>query len=185
MSPFVIAVSLSPEHTFSKSNQESIRLIKGLGVGGDAHAGKMVKHRYLAKRDPDRPNLRQVHLIHDELLGKLLKKGFSVAPGQLGENITTKGVDLQGLPTGTKLKIGKNAVVELTGLRNPCKQIDLFQEGLQKALLYTDEEGKLVNEAGVMGIVLEGGEVLPGDSIVVDLPPEPHQPLVYTGNLPD
>jgi len=184
MPPFVIIVSLSAEHTFSKPNQESIRLIEGLGVEGDAHAGKKVKHRYLAKLDPERPNLSQIHLIHVELLDKLHEKGFSVSPGQLGENITTKGVDLLGLPTGTKLKIGKNAVIEITGLRNPCKQIDQFQKGLQKALLHKDEDGNLVSEAGVMGIVVVGGEIFPGDPIVVDLPPKPHHPLVYTGELP-
>ncbi len=184
MPSYVIAVSISAEHTFSKPNQKSIILIEGLGVEGDAHAGKKVKHRYLAKLDPKRPNLRQVHLIHVELLDKLYEKGFSVAPGQLGENITTKGVDLLGLPTGAKLKIGKKAVVEITGLRNPCKQIDRFQKGLQRALLSKDEERNLVREAGVMGIVVVGGEIFPGDPIVVDLPPKPHQPLVYTGELP-
>ena len=144
----------------------------------------MVKHRYLVKCDPERPNLRQVHLIQGELLDKLRKNGFLVAPGQLGENITTKGADLLSLPTGTKLKIGNNAVVEITGLRNPCIQIDQFQKGLLKAVLYKDAEGKLVREAGVMGIVLVGGEIYPGDPIVIDLPPKPHQPLVYTGELP-
>ena len=184
MSPFVIAVSRSAKHTFSKPNQKSIILIEGLGVEGDAHAGKMVKHRYLVKCDPERPNLRQVHLIQGELLDKLQKKSFLAAPGQLGENIMTKGVDLLSLPTGTKLKIGNNAVVEITGLRNPCIQIDQFQKGLLKAVLYKDAEGKLIREAGVMGIVLVGGEIHPGDPIVIDLPPKPHQPLVYTGELP-
>jgi MOSC domain-containing protein YiiM len=137
----------------------------------------------LKKLDPERPNLRQVHLIPVELLDKLHEKGFSVNPGELGENITTKGVYLLGLPTGTKLKIGKHAVVELTGLRNPCKQIDQFQKGLQNALLFADEDGNLVNEAGVMGIVVVGGEIFPGDPILIDMPPKPHQPLVYTGEL--
>ena len=184
MTPFVNAVSLSAEHTFSKPNQNSIRLIEGFGVEGDAHAGKKVKHRYLAKLDTERPNLRQVHLIHVELLDKLHEKGFSVAPGELGENITTKGIDLLGLPTGTMLKIGKNAVVEITGLRNPCIQIDRFQKGLLKAVLYKDLDGNLVREAGVMGIVVVGGEIIPGDPIVFDMLPQPHQPLVYTGELP-
>ena len=144
----------------------------------------MVKHRYLVKCDPERPNLRQVHLIQGELLEMHDPAVLLLAPGQLGENITTKGVDLLSLPTGTKLKIGNNAVVEITGLRNPCIQIDQFQKGLLKAVLYKDAEGKLVREAGVMGIVLVGGEIYPGDPIVIDLPPKPHQPLVYTGELP-
>jgi len=184
MSPFAIAVSCSAKHTFSKPNQKFIKLIKGLGVEGDAHAGKLVKHRYLVKCDPERPNIRQVHLMHGELLDRLNAEGFSVDPGQMGENITTQGVDLLSLPTGTRLEIGAKAVVEITGLRNPCHQIDKFQKGMLKAVLYKDAEGKLIREAGVMGIVLVGGEIHPGDPIVIDLPPKPHQPLVYTGELP-
>ena len=173
MPPFVIAVSCSPEHTFSKPNQESIRLIEGFGVEGDAHAGKKIKHRYLAKLDPERPNLCQVHLIHGELLDKLQGQGFSVAPGELGENITTKGVDLLGLPTGTKLKIGKNAVVTLTSLRNPCIQIDQFQKGLLKKVLYSDEEGNIVREAGVMVLefVSQYVDLMPTASGAVSLCP--------------
>ena len=169
MSPFVIAVSRSAKHTFSKPNQKFIKLIKGLGVEGDAHAGKMVKNRFLVKSDPKRPNLRQVHLIQGELLDKLNAEGFSVAPGQMGENITTQGVDLLSLPTGTRLEIGAKAVVEITGLRNPCHQIDQFQQGMLNAVFYADEEGKLVSEAGVMGIVLVGGEIHPGDPIVISM----------------
>lgn len=175
----VIAVSCSAQHTFSKQNQSSIRLIAGIGVEGDAHAGKMVKHRYLARKDPTKPNLRQVHLIQAELLDELKAKGFSVGPGQLGENITTRGVDLLALPTGTKLHIGTEAVIELTALRNPCHQIDDFQEGMLEALLDTDEGGNVIRKAGVMGIVLEGGEIRPGDSILIELPPEPHKALEY------
>ena len=175
----VIAVSCSAQHTFSKQNQSSIRLIAGIGVEGDAHAGKMVKHRYLARKDPTRPNLRQVHLIQAELLDELKAKGFSVGPGQLGENITTRGVDLLALPTGTKLHIGTEAVIELTALRNPCHQIDDFQEGMLEALLDTDEGGNVIRKAGVMGIVLEGGEIHPGNSIQIELPPEPHKALEY------
>jgi len=169
MSPFVIAVSRSAKHTFSKPNQKFIKLIKDLGVEGDAHAGKLVKYRYLEKRDPKRPNLRQVHLIQGELLDKLNAEGFSVDPGQLGENITTQGVDLLSVPTGTRLEIGAEAVVEITGLRNPCHQIDQFQKGMLKAVLYKDAEGKLIREAGVMGIVLVGGEIHPGDPIVISM----------------
>jgi MOSC domain-containing protein YiiM len=156
-------------------------LIKGLGVEGDAHAGKMVKHRYLVKLDATKPNLRQVHLIQAELFDTLNANGFSVAPGQLGENITTRGIDLLSLPTGTELQIGSDAIVELTGLRNPCVQIDEFQKGLLKAVLDKDEEGNLIRKAGVMGIVRVGGVICPDDAIVIELPPEPHRRLEYTG----
>ena len=175
----VIAVSCSAQHTFSKQNQSFIRLIAGIGVEGDAHAGKMVKHRFLARKDPTRSNLRQVHLIQAELLDELNARGFSVGSGELGENITTRGVDLLALPTGTKLHIGTEAVIELTALRNPCHQIDDFQEGMLEALLDTDEGGNVIRKAGVMGIVLEGGEIRPGDSILIELPPEPHKALEY------
>ena len=179
MKPTVVAISLSETHTFSKPNQSAIRLIEGFGVEGDAHAGKTVKHRFLVKKDATKPNIRQVHLIHAELLDELEEKGFTVHPGQFGENITTRGVDLLGLPTDTILKIGEEAVVKITALRNPCKQIDEFQKGLLKEVLYKDEEGNLVRETGVMGIILKGGTILPGDSLIVELPPEPHQKLEY------
>ncbi len=175
----VIAVSSSGQHSFSKPNQPSVKLVRGIGIEGDAHAGKTIKHLYLLKKDPARPNLRQVHLIHAELLDALNQQGFSVAPGQLGENITTRGIDLLGLPAGAKLRLGGEAVVELTGLRNPCHQIDDFQKGVLKAVLDQDEDGNLIRKAGVMGIVLAGGEVRPGDTITIDLPPEPHQRLTY------
>ena len=181
MNPIVIAVSRSSSHTFSKPNQAFINLIEGFGVEGDAHGGKTVKHRYLVKSDPTKPNLRQVHLIQAELLDWLNAEGFSVDPGQLGENITTQGIDLLGLPTGTKLKIGVEAVVEVTGLRNPCHQIDDFQKGMLNAVLDQDEEGNLIRKAGVMGVVRVGGKVCPGDAITIDLPPEPHRQLEYTG----
>ncbi|KAA3642974.1 MAG: MOSC domain-containing protein [Chloroflexi bacterium] len=179
MDPTVIAVSSSAQHTFSKSTQPKINLIEGFGIEGDAHAGEFVKHRFLAKQDATRPNIRQVHLMHTELFEELNTKGFSVNPGELGENITTRGVDLLALPTSTKLRIGSQAIVELTALRNPCVQIDDFQKGLLKELVYQDEQGNLVRKAGVMGIILNGGEVRPGNTIVIDLPPEPHQPLAY------
>jgi len=179
MNPVVIAVSLSEAHTFNKHNQRTIRLIEGFGVEGDAHAGKTVKHRFLVKKDASRPNIRQIHLIHAELLDSLEEKGFTVLPGQLGENITTRGVALLELPTDTILKIGEEAVIKITALRNPCKQIDEFQKGLLKEVLYKDEEGNLVRATGVMGIILNGGTVQPGDSIVVELPPEPHLKLEY------
>ena len=179
MNPVVIAVSCSGTHSFSKSNQAMIKLIEGIGVEGDAHAGKTVKHRVLVKKDATRPNIRQVHLIHAELLDELNQKGFSVNPGQLGENITTRGIDLLVLPTGTVLRIGAEVVVEITALRNPCLQIDDFQEGLLKAVLYKDEDGNLIRKTGVMGVVLTGGEVHSGDAIIIQLPPEPHLRLEY------
>lgn len=173
----VVAVSRSAAHTFSKPVQERIRLLVGLGVEGDAHMGETVKHRSRAARDPDLPNLRQVHLIHAELHEELRAAGFEVSAGQMGENITTRGIDLLGLPAGARLHIGDTAVVEVTGLRNPCKQLDDFQQGLMAAVLDRDEQGQLIRKAGVMGIVVSGGEVKPGDPIVLELPPGPHQPL--------
>jgi MOSC domain-containing protein YiiM len=177
MNASVIAVSRSATHSFSKPNRDSIRLLAGLGVEGDAHAGETVKHRSRVKADPTQPNLRQVHLIHTELFDELTQKGFSVAPGEMGENITTRGIDLLALPVGAKLHIGSSAVVELTGLRNPCVQIDRFQKGLMAAVLARDSDGQIIRKAGVMGIVLTGGEVCPNDPITVTLPPQPHRPL--------
>jgi MOSC domain-containing protein YiiM len=173
----VIAVSRSASHTMVKPNRASIRLLTGLGVKGDAHLGKTVKHRSRVRRDPSQPNLRQVHLIHEELHEELRGAGFTVIPGQMGENVTTRGVDLLGLPSGTRLHLGHEAVVEVTGLRNPCVQLDALQPGLMAATLGRDEKGGLVRKTGVMSIVLADGEVRPGDPIRVELPPEPHWPL--------
>ena len=173
----VVAVSRSETHTFSKITQPSIRLLAGLGVDGDAHQGTTVKHRSRVARDPTQPNLRQVHLIHSELHDELATRGFVVSPGDMGENITTRGVDLLGLPIGTRLHIGPTAVVELTGLRNPCVQIDRFQAGLLAAVLDRDGAGEIVRKSGVMSVVTREGEVRPGDAIVVELPAEPHRRL--------
>lgn len=177
MDGVVVAVSRSETHTFSKLNQASIELLTGLGVEDDSHLGKTVKHRSRVAVDPTQPNLRQVHLIHSELHEELQAAGFVVSAGQMGENITTRGIDLLSLPTNTKLYIGNTAVIELTGLRNPCAQLDRFQSGLMAAVLGRDEQGKLIRKAGVMGIVVVGGKVNPGDSICIELPPQPHQPL--------
>ncbi|HET8728292.1 MAG TPA: MOSC domain-containing protein [Alphaproteobacteria bacterium] len=177
MGGMVTAVSRSGKHTFSKPNQGSIRLLAGLGVEGDAHSGETVKHRSRVARDPTQPNLRQVHLIHAELHDELAAAGFAVSAGQMGENITTRGLDLLALPTGTRLHLGAAAVVEVTGLRNPCVQLDRFQPGLMAAVLGRDEHGNLIRKAGIMGIVLASGDVEPGDEIRVELPPEPHRPL--------
>jgi MOSC domain-containing protein YiiM len=161
----------------SKPGRTSIRLIEGLGVEGDAHAGTTVKHRSRVARDPTQPNLRQVHLVHGELLEELRAAGFDVAPGCIGENITTQGLDLLGLPTGTRLHIGECAIVSVTGLRNPCHQLERIQSGLMAAVLDRDAAGNLIRKAGIMGVVLAGGEVRPGDAIRVELPPEPRKPL--------
>ena len=177
MSGVVIAVSRSAAHTMSKPNQESIQLLSGLGVAGDAHQGETVKHRSRVARDPTQPNLRQVHLIHAELHDELREAGFAVSAGQMGENITTRGVDLLGLPVGTRLLLGDAATIEVTGLRNPCGQLDGIAPGLMAATLDRDVEGNLVRKAGVMGVVLNGGEVRPGDAIRVALPPAPHRSL--------
>jgi MOSC domain-containing protein YiiM len=177
MTPVVTAVSRSPRHKFSKQNELWIRLVAGLGVEGDAHAGETVKHRSRARWNPHLPNLRQVHLIHGELHDELTAAGFRVGPGDMGENVTTRGIDLLGLPTGTRLRLGESAVVEVTGLRNPCVQLDRFQPGLMEATLGRDADGALVRKAGIMAIVLAGGDVRAGDAIGVELPPEPHRPL--------
>jgi MOSC domain-containing protein YiiM len=173
----VVTVSCSTDHTFSKQNQERIQLLTGLGVEGDAHLGKTVKHRSRVKKDPTQPNLRQVHLIHAELHEELRNAGFDVSAGDMGENVTTQGIDLLALPTGTHLHLGDTAIVEVTGLRNPCVQLDNFQSGLMSAVLGRDEQGELIRKAGVMGIVLADGEVKPGDTIRVVLPSEPYRAL--------
>jgi MOSC domain-containing protein YiiM len=177
MNGVVAAVSRSAKHTLVKPNEASIRLLTGLGVEGDAHLGITVKHRSRVARDPNQPNLRQVHLIHLELHDELREAGFAVAAGQMGENVTTHGVDLLGLPTGTRLHLGSTAVVEVTGLRNPCAQLDRIQPGLMAATLGRDENGNLLRKAGIMGVVLADGDVRPGDPIHVELPPQPHRPL--------
>ncbi|MGB3447137.1 MAG: MOSC domain-containing protein [Xanthobacteraceae bacterium] len=173
----VTAVSLSKRHHFSKPNAMEIQLRTGLGVAGDAHLGVTVKHRSRVAKDPTQPNLRQVHLLHEELFDELRGKGFRVAAGEMGENVTTRGVDLLGLPTGTRLHLGASAVVEVTGLRNPCVQIDRFQQGLMAATLDRDSGGNLIRKAGIMSIVLADGDLRPGDAIRIELPAGPHRPL--------
>ncbi|MBS0428269.1 MAG: MOSC domain-containing protein [Proteobacteria bacterium] len=170
----VVAVHRSPTHGFSKQVQPAIRLQVGLGVAGDAHAGMTVQHRSRVARNPLQPNLRQVHLLHAELFDRLAERGFAVRPGDLGENVTTRGVDLLRLPTGTRLRLGAGAEVELTGLRNPCVQIDRFQRGLMAAVLDRDAAGALIRKAGVMAVVTRDGEIRLGDAIAVALPPAPH-----------
>jgi len=177
MGAVVHAVHLSPTHSFSKTTQFSIRVLEGLGVEGDAHMGVTVKHRFHVKRDPTAPNLCQVHLIPDELHDTLQAAGFPVTAGQLGENITTRGMTLADLPVGTRLAIGNDVVLELTAMRNPCVWIERFMPGLLAQVKTTDEDGKVIRKAGVMSIVLQGGEVHAGDPIAVTLPPLPHRAL--------
>ena len=172
MTPAVLAVASSPAHGFSKAAVPEIRLLAGLGVDGDAHQGVTVKHRSRVARDPTQPNLRQVHLLHAELFAELAAQGFSVKPGDIGENITTTGLDLLALPRGTRLRVG-DALVEVTGLRNPCRQLDTFQPGLMTATLDRDADGGLVRKAGIMAVVLEGGRVRAGDLVQVELPAFP------------
>jgi MOSC domain-containing protein YiiM len=169
----VTAVSAAPEHGFTKRTAARIRLVTGLGVEGDAHLGRTVQHLSRVAREPTAPNLRQVHLLHSELLDDLGRAGHRVAPGDLGENLTTTGLELLGLPVGAVLAIGESAEVELTGLRNPCYQIDDFQDGLLRRVLRKDADGSLVRLAGVMGVVRRGGVVRAGDTIGVALPEPP------------
>ncbi len=179
-SPGVVAVHCSSSHSFSKFAEDTVTLVAGLGVQGDAHSGATVQHRSRVARDASQPNLRQVHLLHAELFDELLEAGFAVWPGDMGENITTRGVDLLGLATGTRLHLGQDAVVEVTGLRNPCSQLDRFQCGLMAAVLDRDGEGRLVRKTGVMAVVLAGGEVQAGNAIRVELPagePRPLEPV--------
>lgn len=177
MSGTVTVVSSNDTYTFTKPNRAGVTLLAGLGVEGDVHAGVTVKHRSRVAQDPTQPNLRQVHLIHEELFGELREAGSDVAPGDLGENITTRGVDLLALPVGTLLHLGDEAVVEVTGLRNPCLQIDHFQDGLLKQVVGRDEAGNIVRKAGIMSVVVTGGVVRPGDPVRTELPAGPHRPL--------
>jgi MOSC domain-containing protein YiiM len=177
MEPVVIAVARSPAHGFSKATAPEIRLLAGLGVEGDAHAGNRVKHRSRVARDPTQPNLRQVHLLPAELLEELRGRGFRLQPGDVGENLLTGGIDLMGLPTGTRLHLGETATVEVTGLRNLCAQLDRFQAGLTAAMLDRAPDGSLLRRAGIMGIVQADGVVRPGDVIRLTLPRQPYRSL--------
>jgi len=177
MAAIVTAVSRSKRHTFSKPNELTIRLVAGLGVEGDAHLGEKVQHLHDVRKNPDAPNLRQVHLMHEELFEELRAGGFNVHPGAIGENVTTRGLDLLALPTGTRLRLGAQAVIEVTGLRNPCRQIDAFAPSLTAALLGRDADGHLIRKSGVMAIVIRGGDVQAGDAITVELPAGERRPL--------
>jgi MOSC domain-containing protein YiiM len=175
--PCVVSVSRDDGHRFSKPTVEAITLVEDWGVEGDAHAGRTVRHRSRRARDPEQPNLRQVHLLHEELFDDVAERGFRVAPGEMGENVTTRGVLLLSLPAGTVLGLGPDASVELTGLRNPCVQIDTYTPGLMKEMVGRDASGAVVRRAGVMAVVRSGGVVRPGDPITVRLPDGPHRAL--------
>lgn len=173
----VVSVSCDGAHRFSKQPVEAIRLIAGLGVEGDAHRGKTVQHRSRVAVDPAQPNLRQVHLLPGELIDELVDQGFDVKAADLGENITTRGIDLVNLPRGTMLHLGREAIIEVTGLRNPCGQIEQFRPGMLKAVLGKGPDGAIVRKAGVMAIVIRGGDIAVGDEVRVELPPQPHLSL--------
>jgi MOSC domain-containing protein YiiM len=173
----VIAVAAAAGHGFSKPVLPAITLLAGLGVEGDAHCGVTVKHRSRVARNPHQPNLRQVHLVAAELLEDLRRQGFAVAAGAIGENVTVAGLELLELPQGTRLHLGSAAVVEVTGLRNPCHQLDRFQPGLMQAVLGRAPDGTLLLRAGIMGIVLQGGVVRPGDAVRAEMPAPPHRKL--------
>lgn len=174
----VVAVHRSGDHSFSKARTDVVTLVAGMGVQGDAHYGARVKHRGRVKSDPEQPNLRQVHLMHRELFDELALAGFRVRPGELGENITTEGIDLLNLPVGAVLRLGREALIVITGLRNPCKQIDNFQSGLLTEVIDKTESGELVRKAGVMAVVVQSGDVRSSDQVHVSLPPPPHGTLV-------
>ncbi|EDY54004.1 MULTISPECIES: MOSC domain-containing protein [Streptomyces] len=173
----ITAVSSNGTYSFTKPNRESITLLAGFGVEGDVHGGATVKHRFRMKKDPSQPNLRQVHLMHEELFDEVRRAGFEVAAGELGENVTTRGIDLLALPRGTRLRLGETAVVEVTGLRNPCAQIDRFQKGLMKQVVGRSEDGRALFKSGIMAVVLAGGVVRAGDAVAVELPEGPHLAL--------
>jgi MOSC domain-containing protein YiiM len=178
LSPFVISVGLSGRHVFSKAPRDSIALIANFGVKGDAHAGVTTQHVFLRKKNAALPNLCQVHLISAELLNELRVKGFDVGAGDLGENVTTSGIDLLALSTGARLRLGEAAIVEVTGARTPCVQMNRFKKGLMQATLEKDAHGKMVRKAGIMSTVLASGEVRAGDKIAVEHPKGPYRPLL-------
>ena len=176
MTGTVVAVSRCPTHGFSKVPQSEITLLEGLGVDGDAHAGKTVQHLYRIKLDRTAPNLAQVHFLPVELFDEMAALGYALAPGAMGENVLTRGLDLAAMPTGATFRVGE-ALVEISGIRDPCKKIDALGMGLTKAMFGKTPRGGLLRKAGIMGVVRRGGVLRPGDAIAVALPPEPHRAL--------
>ena len=177
MKPTIIGLASDGAHRFSKQPCGAVTLRAGLGVEGDAHAGRLVQHLSRMAKDPGAANLRQVHLIHAELFDELAAQGFAIGPGQMGENVTTRGIDLLGLSRGTRLRLGAEAVIEVTGLRNPCHKLNGLAPGLMEAVLGRADDGSLIRKAGVMAVVVTGGEVLVGDEITLDSVPLGHEPL--------
>ncbi len=177
LQPQVVAVSLNPRHTFSKQSVPEIRILAGHGVEGDAHAGARVQHLYRVRKNPNAPNLCQVHLLAEEFLAELRDQGFDIAPGQMGENLTVRGLDLLHLPVGAILRLGEKAIIEITGLREPCNQLNGLQPGLMKACLTSAADGALIRKAGVMAVALTSGTVRPSDPIHLELPPLPHRTM--------
>ena len=173
----VLAVAARDGHGLGKTPCWAIKLVAGEGVEGDAHRGVTVKHRSRVAKDPSQPSLRQVHLIHAELLDELASKGFEVTAGQLGENILTHRIDLLALPAGTHMVFPSGAQLKITGLRNPCHQINGHTPGLMDALLDKADDGSLIRKGGVMAVVLEGGLVSVNDDVKIVFPSEPWQSL--------
>jgi len=165
----VLSVSMSSSHGFSKRPTDYIYLLSGCGVQGDVHCSGAASSN----------NKRQVHLIASELLTELARKdskgrAYIISPGALGENITTKGIDLVGLNEGTRLHFGDgddHAIVRITGLRNPKKRLDEWPKGLLDRCAMKNKKGEITGrKIGVMGIVEEDGFVQPGHMVYVEKP---------------
>jgi len=156
----VISVCKNSEPGLPKLRTDQIFLIADFGVKGDYHAGKFIRHRWLAKKDPTRLNNRQVLLIDDSILADIGKEGISPKPGELGENITLEGIKLMRQPIGTKFQIG-DAVVELTEIRRPCYQLNAIHPNLQNTVM-PDKEDESTWNAGMLATVIKGGTVQSG-----------------------
>ena len=154
----VVGLSIDDGHHFSKRAVERVTMVAGVGIEGDVHAGPLVQHRSRVRVDPNQPNLRQVHLIDDAVFAVAASAGFEIDHGDLGENVTVSGLDVHGLAVGTMLRLGESAFVAVTGLRNPCGQINGLRPGLLDVLRRADG-GDIVRRAGIMGVVVRGGEV--------------------------
>ena len=169
--PRVVSVSLSPKHSFSKTPAAEIRILADLGVEGDAHAGEQVQHLYRVRKNPNAPNLCQVHLISTEFLDELHTLGFPLQPGEIGENLAVRGINLLTLPVGALLRIGADVVLQITGLRDPCQKLNSLAPGLMKACIARGSDGSVVRKAGVMSLAVTSGTIRPGDPILIELPP--------------
>ena len=170
ITPRVVAVNSKDTPGVGKIPRDAVTLIANHGIEGDYHAGPDVRHRSRAAKDPQQPNRRQVHLMHSELFDDLAPLGIKVTPGAMGENITTRGLALLDLAPGTKLRLGDTAVIEITGCRNPCNQLDAVDERLLAQVALKAGDGSIIRKAGIMAVVLAGGVVRPGDAISVEAP---------------